>query len=263
VSADPDSFRLTPRRRALALCGAVLTAFFLVAAFAPLPFTKTWPGTTADALNSYQGKPVLTISGAPVRQTSGSLRVVTILASGPQESLSLEQALSGWLNPKVAVLPRVSVYPQGTMEQAHQEVVQAQDSATTAALGYLHLSPDQVKVSVDLGDIGGPSGGQMLSLAIIDKLVGNGSGGDLTGGRNVAGTGTIDNAGNVGAVGGVPLKTQAAARDGATVFLVPRGECSDAKVNTPAGLRLIPVDTLSDSVKALEALNSGAAVPSC
>jgi PDZ domain-containing protein len=67
----------------------------------------------------------------------------------------------------------------------------------------------------------------------------------------------------VGAVGGVPLKTQAAARDGATVFLVPKGECSDAKVNTPEGLRLVPVSTLAESVSALKALRDGGDVPSC
>jgi PDZ domain-containing protein len=263
VSADSHTSWLTPRRRALALCGAVLSALLLVAAFAPLPFTKTWPGTTADALDSYQGNEVVTISGAPVRSTSGSLRVVTILATPPNESLSLAAALRGWLDPKVAVLPRDSVYPQGNMNQAHQEVVQSQDSATTAALNYLHLSSDQVKVTVNLGDIGGPSGGQMLTLAIIDKLAGDGKGGDLTGGRNIAGTGTIDDNGNVGAVGGVALKTQAAARDGATVFLVPRGECADAKVNTPSGLRLVPVNTLNDSVAALDALRAGGPLPSC
>jgi PDZ domain-containing protein len=61
----------------------------------------------------------------------------------------------------------------------------------------------------------------------------------------------------------VALKTQAAARDGATVFLVPRAECPDAKVNTPSGLRLDPVNTLSDSIAALNALSSGGSVPSC
>jgi PDZ domain-containing protein len=118
-------------------------------------------------------------------------------------------------------------------------------------------------VKIDLGDIGGPSAGQMLSLGIIDKIAGNGRGGDLTGGRVVAGTGTIDDQGVIGAVGGVALKTRAAARDGATVFLVPASECSDAKVDTPKGLRLIPVATLASAVAALDALDTGGAVPTC
>ncbi|WP_348534660.1 MULTISPECIES: S16 family serine protease [unclassified Kitasatospora] len=258
---------LTPRRRALALCSGVVAALVAVAVFVPLPFTLTFPGVTADALSDYDGHQVVTITGAPVRQTSGALRVLTITATDPNVSISLNQAIRGWLNPRVAVLPRDSVYPQSNATKAEQvttqEMTQAQDSATTVALNYLHLSPDQVKVKVDLGSIGGPSGGQMISLAIIDKLAGDGKGGDLTHGLNVAGTGTIDDSGNIGAVGGVSLKTLAAARDGATVFLVPRGECSDARVNTPRGLRLIPVTTLSDSLNALAALGNGAPVPSC
>ncbi|WP_232247642.1 S16 family serine protease [Kitasatospora azatica] len=258
---------LTPHRRALLLCALVLATLFAVAGRAPLPFTKETPGDTADALGSFEGHQVVTITGAPVRQTSGALRVTTILATGPGESISLRQAVQGWFDPKAAVLPRDAVYPQGNPTKANQQnqqqMTQAQDSATTVALNYLHLSPDQVKVTIDLGDVGGPSGGQMLSLAIIDKLAGDGKGGDLTGGRNIAGTGTIDDSGTIGAVGGVALKTQAAARDGATVFLVPRGECSEAKVNTPAQLQLIPVNTLTDALSSLNALRGGQPVPSC
>jgi PDZ domain-containing protein len=61
----------------------------------------------------------------------------------------------------------------------------------------------------------------------------------------------------------VPLKTQAAKRDGATVFLVPEKECSDAEAELPKGLRLIPVTTLKGAVDALKALESGGRVPAC
>ncbi|TWE17547.1 PDZ domain-containing protein [Kitasatospora atroaurantiaca] len=256
-----------PRTRALALCGLLVGALFLVAAFVPLPYTLTLPGTTANVLGVYEGKQVLTITGAPTRQTIGELRMVTISATNPGEELSLWTSLKAWVNQDEAVLPSEAVYPQQDPTKAQQvtqqQMTESQDSATIAALNYLHLSPSQVKVTVDLGDIGGPSAGQLIALGIIDKLAGDGKGGDLTGGKVVAGTGTIDDDGNVGAVGGVPLKTQAAARDGATVFLLPKSECSDAKVNTPAGLRLIPVTTLADAVAALTALNSGGTVPSC
>jgi PDZ domain-containing protein len=62
----------------------------------------------------------------------------------------------------------------------------------------------------------------------------------------------------------VALKTQAARRDGATVFLVPRAECADAKAELPKGLRLVPVTTLNGAVDALVALQKGkGSVPSC
>ncbi|GAA3054082.1 hypothetical protein GCM10020229_77170 [Kitasatospora albolonga] len=267
-SPAPRARRLPgPRARALTLCGVLVAALFGTAAFVPLPYTLTMPGDTADVLGSYQDRPVLTVTGAPVRTTSGQLRMVTISATNPGERLSLAEALSAWLDPDEAVLPSEAVYPDTDPEKAEQvtaeQMTDSQDSATTAALNYLKLSPAQVKVKVDLGAVGGPSAGQLIALGIVDKLAGDGKGGDLTGGRVVAGTGTIDDQGNVGAVGGVPLKTQAAARDGATVFLVPRSECSEAKVNLPAGLRLVPVETLAGSVAALTALNEGGAVPAC
>ncbi|MFF2141292.1 S16 family serine protease [Kitasatospora sp. NPDC058190] len=256
-----------PRTRVLALCGVLVAALFGVAAFVPLPYTLTWPGLTADTLGAYQDHPVLTITGAPLRTTEGELRMVTISATNPGQKTSFWRALQAWFNPDEAVRPTETVYPQGNPTKAEevtaQQMVESQDSATAAALDYLHLSPDQVKVKVDLGDVGGPSAGQMLALGIVDKLAGDGKGGDLTGGLKVAGTGTIEKDGTVGPVGGVPLKTQAAARDGATVFLLPRDECADAKVHTPRTLRLVPVGTLAESVSALEALKSGGTVPSC
>jgi PDZ domain-containing protein len=140
----------------------------------------------------------------------------------------------------------------------------SQDAATEAALNYLDEGSGKIKVSLKLADVGGPSAGLLFSLGVVDKLDGDGKGGDLTGGRTVAGTGTIDADGTVGAVGGVALKTQAARRDGATVFLVPRAECSDAKSELPKGLRLIPVTSLKGTVEALVALETGRGkVPSC
>ncbi|MFD9127847.1 hypothetical protein [Kitasatospora sp. NPDC059571] len=256
-----------PKTRALAICAVLVAALFAVTAFVPLPFTLTQPGVTVDTLGQYQGVEVIRITGTPTRATTGQLRVTTISATNAGQEISFWTALNAWVRPDQAVLPSEAVYPQDNPGKAVQEttrqMTESQNSATAAALAYLHLSPEQVKVTLDLGDIGGPSAGQMLSLGIIDKIAGDGHGGDLTGGRVVAGTGTIDDQGIIGAVGGIPLKTRAAARDGATVFLVPTEECADAKVDTPAGLRLIPVRTLADAVASLTALNSGRGVPAC
>ncbi len=75
-------------------------------------------------------------------------------------------------------------------------------------------------------DIGGPSAGLAMTLGIIDKL----SSGRLTGNRIVAATGTIDQYGNVGDVGGVAEKTIAVERAGATIFFVPSVELGDRRV---------------------------------
>ncbi|MHC3474179.1 S16 family serine protease [Streptomyces sp. 7R007] len=260
--------RLT-RLQALAVCALPVVGLIATAVFAPLPFSLAQPGMTANVLGENKNTPVITISGAATRKTSGELRMTTIEATNPDTHVSLGDVLSAWFATDRAVMPHDSVYPggQSTKEIEQHNTAQmkeSQDAATRAALDYLHLSDEKVKVTLRLADVGGPSAGLLFTLGIIDKLDGDGKGGDLTGGRTIAGTGTIDADGTVGAVGGVALKTQAARRDGATVFLVPKAECSDAKSELPKGLRLIPVTTLKGAVNSLVALeNNKGSVPSC
>jgi PDZ domain-containing protein len=259
--------RLT-RLKAVAVCALPVVALIATAVFAPLPFSVAQPGLTANVLGKNQGTQVITITGAPTRPTTGQLRMTTIEATSPDADVSLGDVIDNWFRTDRAVMPRDAVYPTGNnikeIEQHNTEQMQqSQDAATQAALSYLDVSDKNVKVALKLADVGGPSAGLLFSLGIVDKLDGNGSGGDLTGGRTIAGTGTIDDNGTVGAVGGVALKTQAARRDGATVFLVPRAECSDAQAELPKGLRLIPVTTLKGAVNSLVALEKGNAVPSC
>ncbi|NEC50257.1 hypothetical protein G3I18_16990 [Actinospica acidiphila] len=260
--------RLT-RPQALAVCAAPAVALLATAVLAPLPFSVAQPGLTADVLGENKGQQVITISGAPVRETTGQLRMTTIEATSPDTRVSLPQVIDSWFRTDEAVMPRDAVYPSGDdvreIEQFNRKQMKAsQDEATRAALTYLGRENQGVDVTLKLADVGGPSAGLLFSLGIVDKLDGDGSGGDLTGGRVVAGTGTIDSAGRVGAVGGVPLKTRAAKRDGATVFLVPRDECAEAQAELPQGLRLVPVTTLEGAVDALVALEKGTGkVPAC
>ncbi|MFC8402814.1 S16 family serine protease [Streptomyces griseoincarnatus] len=260
--------RLT-RPQALAVCAAPAAALLATAVLAPLPFSVAQPGLTADVLGENKGQQVITISGAPVRETTGQLRMTTIEATSPDTRVSLPQVIDSWFSTDEAVMPRDAVYPSGDdvqeIEQFNRkQMKESQDEATRAALTYLGRENQGIDVTLKLADVGGPSAGLLFSLGIVDKLDGDGSGGDLTGGRVVAGTGTIDAGGRVGAVGGVPLKTQAAKRDGATVFLVPRDECAEAKAERPQGLRLVPVTTLEGAVDALVALEKGTGeVPAC
>jgi PDZ domain-containing protein len=258
------------RSRALALCALPVAALFAVVGLAPLPYAIAQPGSTADVLGKVSGREVITITGAPVRATEGQLRMTTIVATGPSTDVDLADVADAWFRTDRAVLPHDSVYPSGKSDaeiEKHNlgQMKESQDAASLAALGYLKKDPEKVEVTLHLADVGGPSAGLLFSLGIVDKLDGDGDGGDLTGGRIVAGTGTIDPDGSVGAVGGVSLKTQAAARDGASVFLVPKAECSEAESELPKGLRLVPVTALSDAVASLRALGQGqeSKVPTC
>ncbi|MBF8191580.1 PDZ domain-containing protein [Nonomuraea sp. K274] len=115
-------------------------------------------------------------------------------------------------------------------------------------------------VDINVGDVGGPSAGLMFSLGILDKL----TPGELTGGKQIAGTGTIDPKGEVGPIGGIPQKMVGARDAGATVFLTPPDNCAEAMKSVPDGLRLVKADTLHDAVLALDALRNGQGnVPAC
>lgn len=116
-------------------------------------------------------------------------------------------------------------------------------------------------VNISLRDVGGPSAGLMFALGIVDKL----TPGSLTGGAYVAGTGTIDDAGKVGPIGGITQKMIGAHRAGATVFLAPPGNCAEALKTVPDGLRLIKAGSLRSAVTSLEAISADARakVPSC
>jgi PDZ domain-containing protein len=122
-----------------------------------------------------------------------------------------------------------------------------------------HTFPFPVRIR--LADVGGPSAGMMFALGIIDKLTPQ----DLTGGKFVAGTGTIDAQGEVGPIGGVSMKTIAARDKGARFFLTPRQNCAEAAADKPDGLTLVRVHTLDDALNALKALRTGHtdALPLC
>ncbi|MFG3380928.1 MULTISPECIES: YlbL family protein [unclassified Streptomyces] len=116
-------------------------------------------------------------------------------------------------------------------------------------------------IDIHLADVGGPSAGLMFALGIVDKL----TPGDLTGGEFVAGTGTIDEAGEVGPIGGIEMKLVGARNAGAEYFLTPSANCATAASDTPEGLTLVKVDTIEDATGALERIREGdtAELPAC
>ncbi|MFI6443150.1 PDZ domain-containing protein [Kitasatospora sp. NPDC050543] len=122
-----------------------------------------------------------------------------------------------------------------------------------------HTFPFQVDIG--LQDVGGPSAGLMFSLGIIEKLTPE----DLTGGKFIAGTGTITDEGKVGPIGGIAMKLIAARDAGAEYFFTPADNCAEAVKDTPSGLTLIKADTLDGALKSLEQVRSGqtSALPSC
>jgi Lon-like protease len=118
------------------------------------------------------------------------------------------------------------------------------------------------EVQIQLDKVGGPSAGMMFALGIIDKL----TPGAIQGGAQVAGTGTIDQAGTVGPIGGIAQKLYGARDAGATWFLAPAKNCNEVTGHVPDGLKVFAVKTIDDSLAVLDAIRSKAdtsALPTC
>ncbi|MGQ0842950.1 MAG: YlbL family protein [Sporichthyaceae bacterium] len=109
------------------------------------------------------------------------------------------------------------------------------------------------KVKIELDNVGGPSAGMMFALGIIERLTPEA----ITGGRIVAGTGSIDDDGAIGKIGGIVMKIRGAKKSGATVFLVPAENCREAAQGAPKGIELVKVDKLTTALSALEAIRTG------
>jgi PDZ domain-containing protein len=109
------------------------------------------------------------------------------------------------------------------------------------------------EVTINLNDVGGPSAGLMFALGIVDKV----TPGEMTGGKNFAGTGTIDTAGNVGAIGGIRQKLYSALAAEAPYFLAPLGNCDEIVGNVPQGLQVFAVATITEAVTAVSTVASG------
>src|SRR5690625_1197242 len=87
-------------------------------------------------------------------------------------------------------------------------------------------------VEITVGEIGGPSAGLMFSLSVYDEL----TPGALTGGHDIAGTGTLDIEGDVGSIGGIRQKLVGAHEAGGEFFLAPRLHCGQVGGVEPEGL---------------------------
>lgn len=329
----------------------VMVAFMLLL---PVPYARLSPGPATNTLGEADGKPLIVITGTKTYPDTGKLDLTTVAISNPGHNMSLFEAMQGWLQSGVAVVPRSTIYPDdlsaADIEARNvEEMALSQQHATAAALKELKIaltehtvvaaltegtpafgklqvadriqkidgvavtSPTQVvelvrkhkpgekvtfvvnrkgqkvtetlttaanpddpavpfvgitpdvsyefpfQVTISLDDVGGPSAGLMFALGIVERLTAE----DITGGRHVAGTGTIEDDGVVGKIGGIQMKILGAKKSGATVFMVPAENCREAAASAPKGIQLIKVDTLATAVRALEAIRNGGVVPTC
>ncbi|MFP1710900.1 YlbL family protein [Gardnerella vaginalis] len=265
--------------------GLIIGVLAVIVLFLPSAYVVEEPGPTQDVLGKSSGKYVINVdnpnkasnsnkkvasaaSGLKSHSKNGKLLLVTVNTSGvPGYEIPNIYAILSWFDSKKQILPREVLVPVNQnasdyKKETNKQMTSSQSSAQVAALDYakkhLNVNVKNVKVKMHIDDIGGPSAGMMYALGILNKLTGV----DLAGGKTIAGTGTIDNNGKVGAIGGIRLKMISAKRDGARWFLAPNSNCDEVVGNIPQGLNVVSVKTLDDAYKALEKIKAGKSIKS-
>lgn len=183
----------------------------------------------------------------------GKLRIGDILTTVDGTPVTSAQKLLELIRAKPAGAERTFGYTRNN-QPATVTIAPKSGEGGTPQIGVLteQLQPHPFKIQIELAGIGGPSAGLMFALGVTDKLTQE----DLTGGLHIAGTGEIDDEGNVGVIGGIPQKLIAAKKVGATEFLVPAGNCAEAVANAVPGLQLVKVETFNGALKELETLRN-------
>ena len=133
------------------------------------------------------------------------------------------------------------------------ELAERDDEPGVPMIGIIlgELTEPPFPIEIRPGDVGGPSAGMMHAIAIVDSL----TEGELTNGKVIAGTGTIDLDGNVGSIGGIRQKVVAAEAAGADVILVPEGNYESALTAERDDIDIVSIATLDEAIDYLEDLD--------
>ncbi|MEU9090872.1 PDZ domain-containing protein [Streptomyces sp. NPDC087901] len=203
----------------------------------------------------HAGDVIKAVDGTAVKQPEDVAKLVTKHKPGQDVTFTVIPAKTA------AAAEKAGKVPEGTekITIATEKAPKENRAIVGIQAGTDHTFP--FEIDIKLADVGGPSAGLMFSLGIVDKL----TPGQLTGGKFIAGTGTIDDKGKVGPIGGINMKLVGARNAGARYFLTPDENCKAAASDTPDGLTLVKVKTIDDAKKSLERIRTGdaAALPSC
>lgn len=203
----------------------------------------------------HAGDVIKAVDGTAVKQPEDVAKLVTKHKPGENVTFTVIPAKTA------AAAEKAGKQPEGTEKITITTKKAPKENRAIVGIqaGTDHTFP--FEIDIKLADVGGPSAGLMFSLGIVDKL----TPGQLTGGKFIAGTGTIDDQGKVGPIGGINMKLVGARDAGARYFLTPDDNCRAAASDTPSRLTLVKVKTIDDAKKSLEKIRTGdtAGLPSC
>ena len=244
------ALRFSKTPRLLTLFFALL---FAVSLLTPVNFVVIQPGEGTPLFPK-----VLKVKDSDVKTYAphGQIYLLSIWVSTPDAKILGAEALGCWVRAECVLFPRSVMYKKDTNsvkeeKKAQKEMKVSQSDAMTATKKYLaknypaintsQLSDSSLKVS--LPNVGGPSGGLIFTIGLIDLLTPQ----DILQGRKIAGSGTISADGNVGPIGGISEKIIAAKKAGATVLFASRDNC-DEIATTVSGISVVAISTLEEAM---------------
>ena len=161
------------RRIAVLTFGVVfLVLFGIVGTTLPVPYVAQVPGPTYNTLGDIDGEPIISVEGRDRNDVSGNLNLTTVGVS--RGGLSLVQAVRGWFDDEVSVVPEEAIYPpdrseEETRRENREAFLTSEQAAQTAALGHLGY-PEKVVVQGLADD--SPSEGQLEEGDAIEAVNG-------------------------------------------------------------------------------------------
>jgi PDZ domain-containing protein len=245
-------FSATPR-----LLKLFFALLFLLPLFTPVNFVIIQPGEGTPLFPK-----VLQVKATDAKsyKANGQVYLLSIWVSTADAKILGAEALGCWARADCVLFPRSVIYKRNTSavkeeKKSLHEMKVSQSDAMTATKKYLaknypaidtsQLSDSSLKVS--LPNTGGPSGGLIFSLGLIELLTPE----DILQGRKVAGTGTISADGKVGPIGGISEKIIAAKKAGATVLFASRDNCNEIAKDV-TGISVVAISTLDEALNYLQ-----------
>ena len=175
---------------------------------------------------------ITAIDGKPVK-TPGDV-ITTMAGHRPGDTVAFSIRRVG-----AARVVRVKTIPEPNTDRAVVGI-------TLRPAVDIHLPVD---VTINAGDVGGPSAGLAFALGILQEL-----GRNIVRGHKIAATGEILPDGSVGSIGGIKQKTIGARQAHVDAFLVPAGDNAQEAKRYAHGLRIIAVKNFPQALRALATL---------
>ena len=219
----------------------------------------------AAIINAYRA------AGADLNIT-GTISEVSFIAEEADTNLKIGDEIIRANQVEIHSLDDLKKVIEGLDEKEKVKLDVIRDDEEKECFAYTYKTDDGMKIGVSLlttyeytttpevsitskASEAGSSGGLMMSLTIYNSLVPK----DITGGKKIVGTGTIDIDGNVGEIGGVKYKLIGAVKSDADVFICPEEnyeEAIEVALDKDYDIPIISVSTFLEAIEALEELNN-------